>query len=332
MATILFVFAEISVVYHKELKFIECDGIKLFETILTKSPQRQNVQSGPLLETMEFTFYENNWDPRVSLEKSLTVALGIILQNSNGVIMQLSVCEISTDNSSSTLVNLANEILSKKPFTISNFIKTDVSNISGKYDVILLDETVLFDELLLTDNLNEDGFVIYIGPGTWIKKCALNTIFSTYVENNMLFLLRKCSNNLKKHVIMDFRNKDFHWIDDLKGYIRNTSSKTVYLVSREEDLTGTMGLINCLNKESTSCKFRAIFTDEEFSLDNKLYKEQFDKDLVFNILKDGNWGTYVHFPLKSVEKEHVPDAAVEIATVGNLSSLTWTQIPSTYHL
>lgn len=324
------IFPDISITYNKELNRIVCHGIQIAGVEITKSPKRPNVQS-PLLETMQFIHYDNNWDTPMSLQKSLTIALDIILQNCYGTLRELTICEVDDDHSNSELVNHTKEILSRKPFTVTNFIQTDLKNTDEKFDLILLDGT--FNNLSLFQFLNEDGFIILKSPCRYSNtdNSPMEIIFSSQMENSHLFLLRKCKENPKKHFVSNLKINDFHWLGELQDHIENSSANTVYLIGRQNETNGLMGLVNCLNKEGTGCKFRVVISDENFSYEKDIFKKQLKKDLVLSILKKGKWGTYVYLPLEDIGTKLVHDATVDIIAVGNLSSLTWMQTPPIYH-
>lgn len=304
----------------------------MFGVVLTKSPKRQNVQS-PLLETMQFIPYEYNSDKPVSLERSMRIALEIILQNCTGLLRQLDISVVNDEYSNGELVNLTKEILSGKPFTVTNFIQTDFQNIEEKFDVILLDGTL---DNLFFQFLKDDGFIIFRGlcTHTYTNDCPLEIIFSTQIDNSHLFLLRKCPENSHNRLVVNIKHNGFQWLDTLKDHIEKASSNIIYLVSGQDEMNGLTGLINCLNKEGTGCKFRVVITDDELSFGKgifKNFKKQLKKDLVFNILNEGEWGTYVYLPLEEIGTKLVADATVDIAAIGNLSSLTWKQAPPIYH-
>lgn len=64
-----------------------------------------------------------------------------------------------------------------------------------------------------------------------------------------------------------------------------------------------------------------------FSMDLDLYKDQLLKDLAVNVLKDGLWGSYRHFPIQVFSNEPVEHAFINTTVRGDLSSLSWLQGP-----
>lgn len=198
-----------------------------------------------------------------------------------------------------------------------------VEDITGKYDLILLADSVESNDLSLVEYLEEDGFVIFGGVCSQSSKMPLEIIFSSKTESSELYLFKKCVKIHYDTILVNVSNTNFNWIDELKVYIRDEQPKTVYLVSQNDEISGVMGLTNCLNREPTNCKFRFLMITKEISVNDELCTKQMRKGLAFNVLRDGNWGTYVYVPMEKIGKKIVSDAAVNIGTVGNLTSLEW---------
>lgn len=96
--------------------------------------------------------------------------------------------------------------------------------------------------------------------------------------------------------------------------------------------------MNCIQKEEGGAGARYVFIQDKnspkFSLNNKLYAEQLDKQLVANVLKAGQWGCYRHLQLdqqngaSSLQVEH---AYINALYRGDLSSLRWIESPLSYY-
>lgn len=96
--------------------------------------------------------------------------------------------------------------------------------------------------------------------------------------------------------------------------------------------------MNCLRFEDGGSKARYVFIQDKnlpkFNLTNKFYAEQLDKQLVANVLKGGNWGSYRHLQLdqqngaSSLQVEH---AYINALYRGDLSSLRWIESPLSFY-
>lgn len=323
------IFLEVPVVFNRR-NLVKCKGLEMHGLVITKTSGRQHEQNEPLLETHQFISYgEENPHISTSLQLSLTIALDIILQNCNGIIRKLNICEICNEDTNTYLTSDVSNILAKKPLTLSNFNKVQRPTLRGKYDVILCEGSM--DSSIL-ENLNDDGFIINKGSLAEIqKKIPLDIIFHSKTSNGDILLLRKPTIIAKDRLVfINIRNDDLCWLEELKAHISDGDPKVVYLLSQCDKLSGIMGLSTCLNKDPSCCTIKCLSADEKISLDDDFYKDQIKKNLLFNILRNKNWGTYVHLPLEDIVKKEVNNAAVNIRTVGNLSSLEWIQTPPLY--
>lgn len=324
MTLCLFV-SETTVTFDKR-RVSKCRGLEIYGVALTKTSISHNEQRDPLLEIREFVFYdERSLSKNCTLRRSLIIALDIVIQNYHGTTRELKICEITNTNSKREMTKDVSEILSNKPFVTISFVQQNLIEIMGKYDVIVIEDSI--DDSLL-EHLIEDGFIIHKGPLEQYIEMAIEIIF----RSSDLTLLRKIIEPPKDQLVfVEVENNNFEWLEILKDHIKKENSKIVYLVNQNDNLSGVMGLINCLNREPFSCKFKCVFTEQRISIHDDSFKRQINKNLAYNIFKDGKWGTYVYLPFEPVDKRGVTDAVVDISTIGNLSSLKWFQSLPIYH-
>ncbi|XP_049271380.1 fatty acid synthase-like [Rhipicephalus sanguineus] len=93
----------------------------------------------------------------------------------------------------------------------------------------------------------------------------------------------------------------------------------------------------CLLTAVDRCLFNASLNESEeieFSARNPTYKDILAKDLVMNIYRDGQWGSFRHTsPAKrGSPKIRTEFACLDIETTGDLSSLQWYVSPLSYAL
>lgn len=313
------------------MNIIKCVGLEIYGLVLTKSSTKQIDQKEPLLQTQNFVVYrKQNPYNNFSLQTSLEISLEMILQNCHGTNRRISICEVAKEECKSDLTSYVSEILSRKPYVSPSYSKSNYTKINGKYDVILIQGLI---DNSLVENLTEDGFIIYKRSVVdKERKILIDIVFHSNTTTDDLFLLRKPVQICKEQIVFVNVSKDnFKWLEDVKGHMKDENAKVVYLVSQSETNSGIIGLTNCLNKEPSSCKFKFILSKEKISLDDDLYNNQLRKNLVFNIFRDGNWGTYVYLPMEKIAERHVNNAAVHIRTVGDLGSLVWVQSPPIYN-
>lgn len=69
----------------------------------------------------------------------------------------------------------------------------------------------------------------------------------------------------------------------------------------------------------------------EFDVFHPFYKEQLNKNLAVNILKNGQWGTYRHLLLENNGDNLVEQCYVNSLVAGDLSSLKWLEGPLSWN-
>ncbi|KAH6942266.1 hypothetical protein HPB50_002653 [Hyalomma asiaticum] len=167
-------------------------------------------------------------------------------------------------------------------------------------------------------------------------------------SNNVstLLLLRKTlatTIEAAKQEVIRVKNAGYDWVEPLKTKVAEYESRpageNVWLLAEDAAVSGVVGLTNCLRQETGShvrCIFNASVKPSnkiaDFSPSNPAYKEILEKDLVMNVYRDGQWGSYRHVVTQSagVPKTTTPYAFLNVQTRGDLSSLQWYESPLRY--
>ncbi|XP_017858729.1 PREDICTED: fatty acid synthase [Drosophila arizonae] len=142
---------------------------------------------------------------------------------------------------------------------------------------------------------------------------------------------RKTDLKTRKSVVVNVTEKNFNWVDDLKAALATAATDNtqyVYVVCQNEELFGAVGLMTCIKNENGGKLARLVFVQdavsEKFSLTTPVYQKQLEKDLISNVLKNGNWGTFRHLKLETQQATlQVDHAYVNTLVKGDLSSLKW---------
>ncbi|KAH9507034.1 hypothetical protein DERF_011738 [Dermatophagoides farinae] len=120
------------------------------------------------------------------------------------------------------------------------------------------------------------------------------------------------------------------WVDKLKALMAQSKddNKPLWLVANEK-YTGVVGMVNCLRLEPGGVNVRCIL-DLDNSLPDQIdfEKSPFNEigymDLVFNVYKQGQWGSFRFITLPDeCEKVETEYAYLDIATRGDLSTFNW---------
>lgn len=203
----------------------------------------------------------------------------------------------------------------------------------------------------LKDSVKEDGFVLLEESSTvytrLIKSQVKNVftemnliIVSEQVVDNRVFVLLRQTTNVDEHEkqIILVTETNFKWIEQLKeALIESETGKYTYIVCQGEEFFGAVGLMNCIKNEAGGRMARMFFIQDKnvkpFAFNNPLFVEQLRKDLIQNVYKNGNWGSFRHLKLDgntSVPTLPVEHAYVNALTKGDLASLKWIEGPLTH--
>lgn len=320
------------VVNNQNLNVIKCGGIKIVGSEFSLAPRRQLIHADPVLETQIFVNYKNTGMSSYDFETSLRIILQIIVQNSPGSIKRVKICEVIS-KFGEKLTTDVREILTKEPMLEVEYFSLPPEKLENEFDVLLITEAVVtnFYGQSFFPHLSQEGFVIYVGDFGYIQKYNHEIIFESVSDYNKIYLLRKKQNVFStKYAVVNVSNLEYNWLEEIKILAENCDCKVVFLVSRSDENSGLVGLTKCLLTEPSNTSFRCVILDHgtDFSIDNNFYHVQLSKNLIFNVLRKNEWGTFVHLPLGDVEKRQVSNASVSLPTLGDLSTITWIERPS----
>lgn len=115
-----------------------------------------------------------------------------------------------------------------------------------------------------------------------------NVISICNIGTEYLVLLRKKQLlTTLNYVEMKTSHEPFSWFEDVK---KQMSKDATFVIYSEDEYSGLLGFINCLRKEPGGEKVRGVLIKDRsappFDADLPFYKEQLEKDLVFNVFED----------------------------------------------
>ena len=130
-------------------------------------------------------------------------------------------------------------------------------------------------------------------------------------------------------------HNDFEWVSNLQSVlngIRKTETSRIYITSQDKPTSGILGFVKCLLQEEGTDHIRCIFDpavvlDLNFDKPCAILKSVIEKDLTFNVVKDGRLGSYRHLPLHATTGmlKKTEFAQVSLLRPGDLASLQWTE-------
>ena len=123
---------------------------------------------------------------------------------------------------------------------------------------------------------------------------------------------------------------NYDWLDELKAAIK---TGPVLAYSEKEELSGIIGLVNCIRKEPNGMNLKCVFIDDHrapaFDIEQQFYKIHLQQGLALNVYKNGQWGSYKHLMLhqKIDCAPHFGHCYANSLIRGDLSSMTWLKGP-----
>lgn len=177
----------------------------------------------------------------------------------------------------------------------------------------------------------EDGFILSrenLSKNIDQKFIQILLVHETPKETFVLF--RK-PHQLNTPAVVSLDNPD--WIKKLQNLMKR--DKEILIVSQNNSISGITGLVNCIRKEPGGELCKCLFIQDEtapiFDIELEFYRKQLNKRLVFNIYKNGQWGTYRYLRLEPKLVSEQQHAYVEVLSKGAISSMRWMEGPlSTY--
>ena len=147
-------------------------------------------------------------------------------------------------------------------------------------------------------------------------------------------LLRKRNDEQSDGVEMiDVKLNDYEWVEEVKEKMvikDGEKRKKIWLLAKDSPFNGIVGLVNSLRKEGDGSNIRCLFNAETVDENNNStdvnfsMKELLVKDLTMNVVKNGQLGSYRYQKVDDMRtRKTVEDAFLDVATKGDLSSLTY---------
>lgn len=358
---------------YRNIGVIKSAGIELRGMKASLAPRRQQAQAPPKLEKYQFVPYLNNQPLSEDQEKNkihaLTAILQIVLENSSGA-LKLKVAEILNDRPiESVLAPTVTSILEREPMLsveatvvtpgpvdTSALEAVDVKHairdiqtgpIGQDLHLVVGSDVLLYNKKDVIDNavasLKTGGFVLLeegkspVEPNKFVS-FGLEVISTQVTTTKTYILLRQPISIPSNPSILQVSENNFTWVEPLKDLMKlaETDKRKIYLYVQGEELTGLIGMVNCLKQEPGGSGIRAIFIQDsnvpKFSIN--AYEAQLRKDLVHNVFKKKVWGSFRHLLLDQFNdssKLQVEHAYINTLTRGDLASLRWIEGPLGYY-
>ncbi|KAH1010150.1 fatty acid synthase [Dendroctonus ponderosae] len=338
---------DLPVIVSPTTGIIRCGGIEI-KGLNASSIARRKYLATPVLEKYEFV-------PNVAkltTGQAVRVNMQILLANLYSIkIKAVELVDDATPPGLSPLGELVHDVLADQPLIQPDIIilsktELDVKNVKVE-DKRLLTELdcslVVGSQILQRSNIlqlafgstKENGFILSREPLDFDVSPAnhpslsIVTVFET-ADEKLVFFKKKTEFVPPKVVNVSTKNRQFTWLPELQKAVETDGNVVVY--AQNEPMNGILGLVACIRRELGGQNVRLVFLPEngpDFSANLPFYKEQLEKNLVENIYKNGQWGTYRHLLLEQVDALNVEHCYLNSLVRGDLSSLSWIGGPLT---
>ncbi|RLU17245.1 hypothetical protein DMN91_011314 [Ooceraea biroi] len=151
------------------------------------------------------------------------------------------------------------------------------------------------------------------------------------------YLLFKKRKKTGKPIVIRIAEKIFSWLESVKEALKKSANedeeaREVILVSQDDELSGLVGFMTCMRYEVGSTNVRYVLVQDKdapkFDLSVQFYADQLNKELVANVLKRGQWGSYRHLLLnQSSASSQVEHAYINTLIRGDIKTLRWIESP-----
>ncbi|KAI5717132.1 hypothetical protein M8J77_000765 [Diaphorina citri] len=362
----------VPVAMYRDIDVIKSGGVELRGMKASLAPRRQQSQAPPKLEQYTFVPY-NAIDKAIDVKRALTILSQLVLENSAGA-LKLKIAEIASDKTAETaFANTLIPILESEPMlsvdlTVhsnapENFngliesigIKTSAKDISA--GPLASDLHLVIGSDLLTSDTKLRHALDSVKPGAFViseesipadeslvsKLPGVAVVSKLLTERRTFVLVRKLAEPVSTGaapVVVNVTEKNFKWVEDLKAVMKKAEAEPqkFYLVCQGEELTGLIGLMNCVKQEPGGLGARCVFiTDAKqppFSPSSPTYAPLLAKDLLYNVYRAGTWGSMRHILLDTTPDNatlQVEHAYINALTRGDLASLKWIEGPLSFY-
>ncbi|KAK3875727.1 hypothetical protein Pcinc_019416 [Petrolisthes cinctipes] len=339
----------VEVHHNPRIGVTRCQGVVIEGLKATLAPRRP-TQDQPLLETYQLVPLNLTPDhpltPQLTNETGLGMLLDLVLEN-----LLTHRMKVVERTESSELVGVSSlpldilRVLASRPqlkveYIMSSFIKlpaeeqglltgagvsvkVDLASILASPPHLLILHQAQKSEVL--EKLAERSFVLTDSSEAMMSLKNNGFVNIAAIHTLGMTLLRKIHSTPAPHTVLEVstNDKEFSWVTPLREMMLSESKDTLWLLSSQQPSSGIIGLVNCLRRESGGEKIRCVFAPEGKA---KVTNELLERDLAINVKDNGAWGTYRHLPLPLLATQHSANALLNVATRGDLASLSWFQM------
>lgn len=334
-----------------KLNALRCSGVEM-RGLTANSVGRRPPPGVPVLESYEFVPHLPT--PLMTNEDMARFCVQLALENHP--VPKIAAIEVDSCDGKEPILEFIGNAVGDLPLVTSDLtyitqrelelpssiklVNADISSCGNDISFIIKSncfENVNFLESI-TAQFNETGYVISRETKSQNKSqfeklpLGYQVVAVIPIQNEIIALLQysktKQTDNIKV-VKISMSDNEFTWLKELQENLKTDNKVVAY--AQNEELSGIIGLVNCIRKEPNGLNLKCFFIDDpnapSFSLENLFYKNVYNQGLAINVLRDSKWGSYKHLLLNF---EHEPEkysthVAANTLQRGDLSAIKWLQ-------
>lgn len=331
----------------KELNTLRCGGVEM-RGLQYNNVGRRRPAGDPVLESYQFF---PHFGQEIQTEADMArFCVQLILENNPMV--NVTIVEIDAYDDKEPLIENFGQALADLPLVTGNLnylssraLEIEKVNVEDAALSTIQQFTLAVKSGMLKDNsflestsdlMSEGGFLLSresksekLQSENLPKNFQIIAIINVKEESIVLLQHFKSLPTIPTKVVQ-ISMLNYDWLEELKEAIK---SGPVVAFSEMEELSGIIGLVNCIRKEPDGLNLRCAFICDPkappFDINNQFYKSHLQQGLALNVFKNGLWGSYKHMAL-SLAKETSPrleNCYANCLVMGDLSSLTWLTSP-----
>ena len=336
-----------------KLKILRCGGIEI-RGLKASAVSRRRPPGIPVLESHKFVPHL----PTPMLDKVNTAKFCVQLALENNPTLKVKCVEIDGNDDKEPLCSfwaqaagdlplVTSEIhyLTTKTLNLGEVVVEDSQLSAHNKCLFIIKANCLEDSKFLesvVQRMDDTGYIIS-RESTQFNFKHFNQLPTNFkliaiipTEDETIVMLRYTKTlvtSIDKFVKIQSNDENYEWLQELDKSIKEGP---VLAVAEKEELSGILGLVNCILREPNGNNLKCVFVVDTnaplFDPVHPFYKSQLELGHSINIFKNGNWGSYRHLTLdhNNEVSPYSGHCFANSLTKGDMSSLKWFAGPLNY--
>jgi fatty acid synthase, animal type len=324
----------VSAFHDKSFGIARCGGVEVVE-MKTTPVNRQRPPGTPVLESYQFV-------PHFGVRNLSKVNLArfcVQLAMENSPASKFSIVEVDGGHGSQPIFTFFQLALDDLPLVTAETTYLTKRNV--KLDKASVEDSSVTKfsnvNFLIGSDFNLESLVEVIADGALVvirgsdlsslSSGTFQTVAALPSDDEVMTVLKYSPKPVSIPArTIKVTSENYDWLEPLKQAV---TLGTVLAYAERDEVSGIVGLVNCIRKEPSGQNLRCLFIDDinapSFDISNEFYRNQLQQGLAMNVFRNGLWGSYKHFELRSEGKteQQTSYCFASCRTPGDLSSFKW---------